>query len=381
MFRESYSKNVIKFIKNNDEEGLNEYILKNIARKASAYDLEFLDGQYSYYQGVIERRDYFFQTFINLGWIKIIRSIFDKTSYIPGAIHLNCREFKLDRSMDRAVAFHLYITKLNMSGVFKTTSNVVRFNVQGVDYPFYSLSIYEKVVNQRINKHEENKREYAYTDYFEFIACYQSALNTDEIKSIFEAINPSSKKESIFFLKFPNIFFQGFALSNQNNFSKIYEGLLHYGDEKWIKSNYMKNVFEIHGNTEKIPFKNYEQFKNIFHKEQAEKTKNVSYNKMTKKSTKKTYPIFHNPKKGVIVIEKGSEFININFLDVTCTIKDCGDMISIYSSPNTYNIQEDDFKHKEDFEKIRNYIFNTLRGLDVDFPDFKKEVSLSIEHH
>lgn len=88
-----------------------------------------------------------------------------------------------------------------------------------------------------------------------------------------------------------------------------------------------------------------------------------------------------SPKKGVIVIEKDNQFLNINFLDVICTIKDCGDMISIYASPNTYVIKEYDFEHKEDFEKIKSYVFNTLRGIDVDFPDFKDNSSLSIQHY
>ncbi len=384
MFKNNHLKNVTKFIKNNDEEGLNQYILLNLSQgKASSYDLEFLDGQYSYYQGVVERKDYFFQTFINLGWGKIIRTIFDKTSYIPTAIHLNCQEFKLDRSIDRAVAFHLYMTKLKMSGVFQTTSNINRFYVKSIDYPFYSLSIYEQVVNQRINKGEDNKREYAYTDYFEFVACYQSHLDANEIENIFETIKPNSKKDSIFFLKFPNIFFQEFSLDSKNGFLRIFEGLLHYGDEKWIKVNYMRNVFEFYENTNIISFKNYEQFKKVFDETQAEKEKNkhISHKKMTEKTVKKTYPVFHNPKKGVIVIEKGIQFLNINFLDVICIVKDCGDMISIYTSPNTYVIKEYDFENKEDFEKIKNYVFNTLRGLDVDFPDFKDNSSLSIQHY
>ncbi len=382
MFKPNHSKEVVRFIKNKDEEGLNEYIIKHLKTgKVTSYDLEFLDGIYSYYKGLTEIKDSFFQSIIRLGWAKIIRTVFDKTPYIPSAISLRCQNFKFDHSIDRAVVFHLYLSKLKMSGVFKTTSNIQRFDVTGIDYPIYSLNIYEKVVNQRINKDEDDKREYAYTDYFEFVACYQNSLSTDEIKNIFETVKPDSKKDSIFFLKFPNIFFQEFALGSKNSFLRIFEGLLHYGDEKWIKSNYMRNVFDIYGNTDKIPFNNYDQFKKIFDESQVEKSKHTSHNKMTKKTVEKIYPIFHNPKKGVIVIEKNDQFLNINFLDVICTVKDCGDMISIYASPNTYVIKEYDFEHKEDFKKIKSYVFNTLRGLDVDFPDFKDNSSLSIQHY
>ena len=47
MFKNNHLKNVTKFIKNNDEEGLNQYILLNLSQgKASSHDLEFLDHTY-----------------------------------------------------------------------------------------------------------------------------------------------------------------------------------------------------------------------------------------------------------------------------------------------------------------------------------------------
>lgn len=382
MLKRSHEKIFSQFINKEDEDALNEYIIGKLSKKkVSTEEMKFIDDDFSWHSEISKKNKNLFQVLIEFEWHQTIRLIFEKTSYIPSKISLNCIEFKLRTSIHSAVAFHQYLKELKKSGVFKTNSNIKEFDVKHIDIPFYPLDTYEPVINMYMNKNEDKnkKREYAYEDFFDFIRAYFEKIDKKEVAAIFLAINQKDPKQAKFFLKTPKIFFQDFSLENKSHFLKIFEGLSHFGDEKWVKDNYLLNVFDVNKN--EVPFENYQDFVNYFNYRKEEDKKLISFNKSKPESQKK-FPKFYNPKEGVIVIEENDTFLIINFLNNRCSVKETKNCISFDTEGKTTGIKTEDFHCNKDFEKFKIFILETIKGRNPEFPEIinGEKPSLSIEH-